>query len=272
MRTHAILALLLPLCIRAYRTSDLNSSFDGPPEVFILGVQKAGTTALSETLVRLKVCAYYKRSAKEPQIFSYEFNDRALNRYLEGFYKVKAKNSSLLTLDASPNYFSEKKAFLRFKSLYSPESIANKKFILLLREPVARLFSWYQHIYGDCSSYYRKKRFPGISKGGLAHCVTPTVPRTYHDSFHAYSLRRHAFPEFGNYYSDLKKWLQIIPRRNLLILNSQALAGANQSQVVDIVLDFLGFGHMRTGHYKCSLENKHWSHCKGNYFIGKLYI
>ena len=257
--------LVAPLLANNFHISDFNATFDGPPDVFLFGVQKGGTTALAEVLVRLKVCTYLKRNVKEPQLFSYEFNDKAFNRYVNGFNRMKQSNSTRLTLDASPNYFSELQAFSNIQTLYSRESLVKKKYIIMLRDPVARLFSWYRHIYGHCSSYYRKKWYPGFSKGALVYCVPPKQKNTYHDNFHDYLQRKHLFTEFGHYLPDLKRWLQIIPRKQLLILNSQALAGNNQSQTIDIVLDFLGYSYLKTGHYQCSLQNKQWTHCKGRF-------
>jgi hypothetical protein len=142
-----------------YKLSDYNSSFDGSPDVFIIGAQKGGTTALAEILVHLKVCALTQPYLKEPQFFSYGFNDQAFNEYITGivvplcyllsinhfnqctilgFNNEKAKNPLQLTVDASPNYFGEYDSLVNIQKLYSPASIAKKKFILILREPVSR--------------------------------------------------------------------------------------------------------------------------------------
>ena len=264
-----VLFAVLATCSLAihYRISDYNGTFKGPPDVFLFGVQKAGTTALAEVLERLKVCTYLKRNAKEPQLFSYEFNDRTFNKYVNGFNRLKQANSTRLTLDASPNYFSEPQAFMNILQLYSLESFTKKKFIIMLREPSVRLFSWYRHSYGHCSSYFRKKWYPGFSQGALAYCVRPKQKNTYRDSFHNYLERMHLFTEFGHYLPDLRRWLQIIPRRQLLILNSESLAGQNQSQTIDVVLEFLGFPHLRTGNHRCTLQNKQWTHCRGRVLI-----
>ncbi len=48
-------------------------------------------------------------------------------------------NSSDLTLDATPTYIHEQVVPHRMKAYYGPDEFAKKKFILILRDPVARL-------------------------------------------------------------------------------------------------------------------------------------
>ena len=260
------LGLLPSLLCADLHLSDFNASFDGPPDVFIFGVQKGATTALAEILVGLKVCALSQPYLKEPQFFSYGFNDKTFQDYVTGYQREKNANPNILTLDASPNYFGEMDAFNNFKSLYSPESIAKKRFILVIREPVARLFSWYQHIYGDCSAFHSGK-LPEFNATAIYYCIPPAPGQPYHDSFHEYLKRREMYTEFGYYLREYQRWMTLISRKQLLILNTQALLGNEQSDIVDRVLDFLGFEHLKTGSHKLTKQNGKKSHCKGKLLI-----
>jgi hypothetical protein len=107
------------------------------PNVFILGAAKAGTTTLFEQLRQLP--AVYFPFSKEPLFFSQDgMYDNGLSWYADTFYK-EAKGYAARG-DASPHYlyWSEKVA-PRLAQAY-PEP---PKMIVLLRDPVARAYSWY---------------------------------------------------------------------------------------------------------------------------------
>ena len=124
---------------------NLNSSLTGPPYLFIIGATKAGTTSLTSLLVRELHLLTLSNNMKEPNTFASNFNPRFFQSYIKGF------KDSPYGLDASPDYFTHcSKAPHRIVKVYSPTSLATKKFIAVLREPVARLVSRYHHIYREC--------------------------------------------------------------------------------------------------------------------------
>jgi hypothetical protein len=75
------------LCDSLLKLSQYNASFDGPPDVFIFGVQKGGTTALAEVITRLQVTTFLKKDVKEPQFFSYSFTQDMFEEYMNGYNK-----------------------------------------------------------------------------------------------------------------------------------------------------------------------------------------
>ena len=132
-----LLLLLIKDTLATLRLSDYNSSFVGYPDVMLLGVQKGGTTSLYYLLVKI-LKLYVNSGKKEAHFFSFNFNDDAFNNYITGFDEMRSLYGDLPTFDGSPSYFDIPKAWDNIKSLYSPECLRQKKFILSLREPVAR--------------------------------------------------------------------------------------------------------------------------------------
>ena len=126
----------------------LNSSFEGPPYAFILGAAKAGTTSLMVLLVHQLHLLTLPNHMKEPNAFASNFNRNFFNSYIQGY------QGSSYGLDASPDYFTHcSKAPMRIVRVYSPASLAAKKFIVILRDPLARLVSRYRHIYRECQRW-----------------------------------------------------------------------------------------------------------------------
>ena len=97
-----------------------------------------GTTSLSEALYahpnfcndRLKEKFFFQQHKKA---FA-----ESVSLYLKQFSVCKS-SESYLTLDATASYIYDKVVPHRMKEFYGPEELAKKKFILILRDPVARL-------------------------------------------------------------------------------------------------------------------------------------
>ncbi len=105
-----------------------------PADIFICGAQKSGTTYLSEALASLP--DFYLPPIKEVHYFSAHY-DRGLRWYLSHF---ETRRSPRLQVDASPSYM---------VSAVVPERIRavnpNAKIVFLLRDPVSRAYSHFQH-------------------------------------------------------------------------------------------------------------------------------
>lgn len=119
--------------------------------IFIVGVQKCGTTTLASALGRLpdiELC-----DPKEPMLFSrgdhiahrnMPFSDEKLfyasdEEVLVAYENLK-KTSSKYFIDASTSYFQSDIAIKRIK-----ENFPNAKIIILVRDPIKRLESAYLH-------------------------------------------------------------------------------------------------------------------------------
>jgi hypothetical protein len=107
------------------------------PNVFILGAAKAGTTTLFEQLRQLP--EVYFPFSKESLFFSQDpLFEKGLSWYANTFYK-EAKGFPVRG-DASPHYlYWGDKVAPRLAQVYDKPP----KMIVLLRDPVARAYSWY---------------------------------------------------------------------------------------------------------------------------------
>ena len=128
-----------------------NRSFEGPPRVFILGAAKAGTTSLTSLLVDQLQLLSLSNHMKEPNIFHSKLKTEFFGTYIQGFH------GSRNGLDASANYFTHcSKAPEHIFNLYTPSSLLEKRFIVLLRDPLARAVSRYHQILRECTKWSNK--------------------------------------------------------------------------------------------------------------------
>ena len=124
------------------------------PDIFLIGAMKAGTTslynlitnntALNATLVVQPICNF---GEKEKHFFvgpeiAKDFK-KSLTHYIQEFSGCAASQQ---TIDATPGYSGRRQAevIAHMKETYTADQLSKKKFIYVLREPVARLYSEYQ--------------------------------------------------------------------------------------------------------------------------------
>jgi hypothetical protein len=108
------------------------------PNFFIIGAAKAGTTTLFDLLKQHP--QIYLPFNKEPMYFSHDDNyKRGVDWYKRTYFHQAAHSPA--RGEATPHYlyWSEKVA-PRINQLYSPRPV---KYIVMLRDPVSRAYSWY---------------------------------------------------------------------------------------------------------------------------------
>jgi len=109
------------------------------PNLFVAGVPKAGTTSLFHYLALHP--DVFPSSRKEPGYFHpFKIND--MDKNLEAYKKLFSGHSGQrYAIEATPGYFYGGKESAEAINGYSPES----KVIIVLRNPVERLFSFYKY-------------------------------------------------------------------------------------------------------------------------------
>lgn len=110
------------------------------PECLLIGAAKSGTTSLAYYMSKSSGVSLAK--GKEAHFFdSDERYSRGRDYYIDQFFGNS--KSSKVWVDATPNYMhAYSKAIQRIKETYSGE---NPRFIVVLRDPVARSWSHYLH-------------------------------------------------------------------------------------------------------------------------------
>lgn len=212
------------------------------PDVLMTGVQKSGSTAVSEWLFggfknnRNRMCCGRvlkgdpSLCVKEPHYFDHyhDYNETKYLTYLSRFNDCVESNH--MSMDATPNYFQE--AELVYSTYEKLGEENHVKIIVTLREPVAREFSWYNH---------------QLKNGGVMEEVTFEdfiVNRTM------VSIRRKY--NYGLYASHLQSWIKYFDRRNILILSYQEIRD-DPGMVQWRIQQFLGLNDEElpvTGHFK----------------------
>ena len=227
-----------------YRTATLR----GFPSVLIIGAQKSGTTSLFNYLVQHP--KVLPPLGKEVHYFDFHYAD-GVNWYRGHFPYRRQLRHGRLTLDASPYYLAHPLVPERAAQL-----LPGVKLIAVLRNPVDRALSHYQHEvrYGREPLSFAEaiEREPERLAGEEERLQSD--PSYYSANHHRYSYTRR-----GLYLEQLRRWVQHFPRAQLLVLQSERLFRDPARTTADVHA-FLGLQPYRLERYQPFLA--------GNYDAG----
>jgi len=189
------------------------------PNFFIVGAPKAGTTSLYEYL--RKIPAVYMSVIKEPHFFSSKkipnnFSRKIIRdktKYLELF---KDATNEVAIGEASPDYLSDPEVPILIHN-----TILNAKIIILLRDPVERLYS----------SYLMLKKVGWLKKSfwdEIKICYNNKNDKT----------KRHLELHYGIYSESLKRYLDIFGQEKVKIIIFEEFI-INPKETVQDILSFL---------------------------------
>jgi len=195
-----------------------------PPEFLIIGTERGGTTSLHTYLMENQKIARALR--KEIHYFDQNYN-KGWTWYLSHFPNRK---NDIISGEASPHYYFFQEAAARIAN-----DLPNVKIIVLLRNPIDRAYSHYQH---EVANGYEKLSFKNA------------ISREYNISdgtLQPFDLRSAGIFQYvhfsylskGLYVTHLKSWLAEIPRERFLFLKSEDFF-RNPGAVLSQVLNFLG--------------------------------
>ena len=212
------------------------------PDFLILGAQKAGTTALY---------AYLRRhpSVLGPAWKEVSFFDRHWTRgvawYRGQFPNVlrvgAARRRGVVRVgEASPSYLFHPLAPERVRA-----TVPDVRLVVLLRNPVDRAFSQYQHEVAlgreslpfEQALEHEDRRTAGEVERMLAD------PRYFSSEWWTHTYRAR-----GLYAEQLERWLAVFPRRQLLVVATEEMAAA-PAATYGRVLEFLGAAPHDLGSY-----------------------
>lgn len=206
------------------------------PSFLIIGGMKCGTTSLYSYLSKHpQVVPALK---KEIHYFTKEF-DRGTDWYLSHFPTIPS-DSELITGEATPCMTVENVE----KRIH--QSFPNLKFVVILRDPVARAYSHHNHV---VKFFGVKKKFSEIIKHDLDDIETRQLML---DDDDAYLKINCSYLSKGLYYFWLKKWLSLFPREQFLIITNDELS-QNTSNVVKKTCDFLDLPYNSVDDYSKKL-------------------
>jgi hypothetical protein len=187
------------------------------PNILLIGAQKAGTTSIGVWLFENGVCRPESFKGDDKQV---KFFDQQ-NRYEQGleFYSKRYQhcNSSTFAMDATPNTLSFPEHVESVYRAAGGHHLKNVKVIVMLREPVSRELSLYNHkVYEYLQTKDRTQWYSDVSKEDGS--VKPFSD--YTDVVKNYTIYPSPWGlgDMGLYARHLTKWLNFVDRKQLLAI------------------------------------------------------
>ena len=221
---------------------ELTGQWRGFPSALIIGAQKGGTTSLFNYLVQHP--AVLAPFAKEVHFFDHNYH-RGLRWYRGRFPYQHRLRGSGLTLDASPYYL-----FHPLVPERAARHLPDVKLIALLRDPVDRALSHYQH---EARGGREGLTFAEALDREADRLAGEEERLRSQPGYYSYNHHRYAYTRRGLYLEQLERWMRQYPRTQLLVLQSEQLF-REPSQVMTKIHEFLGLLPHRLRRYKTFLQ------------------
>ena len=194
------------------------------PDFLVIGAQKAGTTALYAYL-------RWHPGITGPSWKEVSFFDRHWWRgeaWYRGQFPLRSRGK--LVGEASPSYLFHPLAPERARVM-----VPDAKLVALLREPVARAYSQYQHEVSLGREPLSFEDAIAAEEGRTAGEAERLVadPKAFSRAWwdHTYVAR-------GRYAEQLERWLAVFPREQLLVVRTEDL-GERPAETYASILSFL---------------------------------
>lgn len=206
------------------------------PDYLIIGTQRGGTTSLYNYLVQHP--QVYPLFFKKGIHFFDTHYSRGFAWYRSHFptvmyrqYVKKARGYDLLAGEGSPYYIFHPHAPLRIA-----ERLPHVKLIAMLRDPVERAFSHYQH---EVARGFETLPFEEAIEREPERMDGELERMKADPSYYSFSHQHHTYLARGLYVEQLQVWHSLFPREQMLILKSEDFF-SDTDDVFKQVLRFLG--------------------------------
>lgn len=217
------------------------------PDFYIIGVQKSGTSALYDYLIQ-HPCIYPSRT-KEIRYFG-KYYKNGINWYKINFplkiQKSFVKNflrKPFVTGEATERYIDHPLVPERIKKV-----TPNAKFIVLLRNPVERAYSHWNMLKNSVKDKERNSFEEAIKleekRNEGKYEKLQNDPNYYDDDYFRYSYLKR-----GIYVEKLKRWMNVFPRKQFLIIKSEDFFN-DPSKYYKNVLSFLNLPSVELKDYQ----------------------
>jgi Sulfotransferase domain len=221
------------------------------PQYLIIGAQRAGTTSLHRYLIRHPSVGNLLHT-KGVHYFDTNYG-RGLAWYRSHFptdlYRRYAKRRAgvdLVVGEASPYYLFHPQVPRRVAS-----DLPDVKLIVLLRDPVARAYSQYQH---EVARGFEHLTFEQAIEHEPKRLAAETDRLLADPTYNSFSHQHHSYLARGVYVDQLKAWRSLFPEDRMLVLGSEEFFG-DTDRAFQRVLAFLGLPSWRPPAYE--VHNAH---------------
>lgn len=219
------------------------------PDFLIIGAQKCGTTSLYKYLCNhpnVIAAQGFTGSSKEVRYFSRYYSKgtdwyrRHFPTYVYKYFKKIIHNIEIQTGESTPSYIHFPQVA---KRVY--ETIPEAKFILLLRNPVNRALSHYNHVLRlekeTLTFEDALKEEENRLKGEKEKLLNDPDYVSLEYGYHSYLTR-------GIYVDEIVEWLKYFSREQILIIQSEKLF-EQSSNTFKNILEFLGLPKWEPSEY-----------------------
>ena len=191
---------------------ELTAPLRGLPSALIIGAQRSGTTSLFNYLAQHP--DVLSPLGKEIHYFDLHYA-RGIRWYRGRFPFSHRLRRGSLTIDASPYYLFHPLAPVRAAQL-----LPEVKLVAVLRNPVDRAFSHYQHEVRDG----RESLTFGEAIDREAERLAGEEDRLRREpGYYSYNHHRYSYTRRGCYLEQLRRWVEHYPRSRLLVVQSERL-------------------------------------------------
>ena len=204
------------------------------PDFVIIGAQKSGTTSLYNFIIRHPTIA--PASRKELDYFSMQYYLGELwyrsnfPTSLSRHHHYKKTGQKLLSGEASPSYLFYPRVSGRMR-----ENLPDAKLIVILRNPVDRAYSHYQHTLRQNNETLSFEKAIELEE---ERCTGVREQMIKDPDFVSNDYRRYSYLSTGVYADHLKHWFKHYDRKQFLILTAEDLR-KNTQRTMDQVFNFL---------------------------------
>jgi hypothetical protein len=207
---------------------ELTAPLRGLPSALIIGAQRSGTTSLFNYLAQHP--DVLPPLGKEIHYFDLHYA-RGVRWYRGRFPFRHRLRRGALTIDASPYYLAHPLAPERAARL-----LPEVKLVAVLRNPVDRAFSHYQHEVRDGRE---SLSFVEAIDREPARLAGEEERLRREPGYYSYNHHRYSYTRRGLYLEQLGRWARHYPRSSLLVLQSERLF-REPAAVSAALYDFLG--------------------------------
>jgi hypothetical protein len=223
----------------------LTGPLRGLPSVLIIGTQKGGTTSLFNYVAEHP--DVLQPIGKEVHYFDLHY-EAGENWYRGRFPYAHRLRRGALTLDASPYYMLHPLAPARAAGL-----LPQVKLIALLRNPIDRALSHYQH---EVRAGRESLSFEEALDRAEERVAGEEERLQREPHYYSWNHHRYTYTRRGLYLPQLQRWMQHYPRSQLLVLQSEWLFH-DPPGATDAVYRFIGLGPHRLQRYKPFLQGQY---------------
>lgn len=201
------------------------ASFRALPDYLIIGTQKGGTTSLYNYLVQHPRVA--EARIKEVHYFDKKY------AYGERWYRSNfaLRSTGSINGEATPYYLYHPLAAERVA-----KDLPQVKLIVMLRNPVTRAYSSYQH---QLRAGREELTFEQALQREDERLAGEEQRLIDEPGYHSYAHRKYSYRSRGIYVLQMRRWLEHFPRQQMLVMQSEDFY-ADPQHHFDLACDFIG--------------------------------